>query len=109
MTDFLRALFPAAHPSAPSAPAVIESVVHAGGPVLAAIEHVVRGNASASDAITIVTAILEGVAFVDPAAAPIVTLAIDLAPIAGVLIASGVVKNGSGANADVLGRGGCRA
>ena len=99
----------AAHPPAPPPATAVQAAVTAGPSVLTAIEHVVMGQATADDALKIVNAILEGVAFVDPAAAPLVTLAIDLEPIAEVLIASGAVQPGSGANADPLGRGGRRS
>ncbi len=97
-----------AHPSVAADPvATAESAITAGAPVLAAIENVVAGKATAADAVTIVNAILEGVAFVDPAAAPVVTLVIDLEPIAETLIASGMVRPGApGEGQTDIGRGG---
>ena len=83
-------------------------VVEAGGGVLSSILNVANGHGSVSDAEVIVNAILQGVAFVDPAAAPVVTLVIDLEPIAVGLIQSGAITPGSGANRDPLGRGGRR-
>jgi hypothetical protein len=83
-------------------------MIEAGGGVMASILNVANGHGSVADAETIVNAILQGVAFVDPAAAPVVTLVIDLEPIAVALIQSGAVRPGSGANRDPLGRGGRR-
>lgn len=63
-------------------------------PAIQAILNVVQGKATAADAVTIVNAILEGVAFVDPATAPVITLIIDLEPFAETLIESGAVQPG---------------
>ena len=70
-------------------------MIEAGGSVMSSILNVANGHGSVSDAETIVNAILQGVAFVDPAAAPVVTLVIDLEPIALELIRSGVVRPGT--------------
>jgi hypothetical protein len=75
---------------------------------LSSILNVANGKASVADAETLVNAILEVVAFADPAAAPIVTVIIDLEPIAIGLIQSGAVRPGVGQNRDPLGRGGRR-
>ena len=106
--NLVSQLIPAAATSPAGPIAIVKDVATETPAVLTAILNVAQGKARAQDAITIVNAILEGVAFVDPAAAPIITLAIDLEPIALELIASGAVTPGSGANNDPLGRGGRR-
>ena len=83
-------------------------VIEAGGDVMLSILTVASGRGTVADAEVIVNAILQGVAFVDPAAAPVVTLIIDLEPIAVGLIQSGAVRPGVGMNRDPLGRGGRR-
>ena len=92
----------AAHPASPApAASVAKGVANtADESVLVAIEHVVMGTATSNDAITLVNAILAGVEFIDPATAPLVTLAIDLEPIAEVLIASGAVSIKPGASGE---------
>ena len=70
-------------------------MIEAGGGVMSSILNVANGHGSVADAEAIVNAILQGVAFVDPAAAPVVTLVIDLEPIALGLIRSGVVRPGT--------------
>ena len=75
-------------------------VIEAGSGVLSSILNVANGKATVGDAEAIANAILESVVFVDPVAAPVVTLIIDLEPIAVALIASGAVSPGVGMNQD---------
>ena len=71
---------------------IVRDVASEAPEILTAISDVAHGEATVDNAVAIVRAILQGVAFVDPAAAPIITLVIDLTPIAAELIASGVVR-----------------
>ena len=83
-------------------------VIEAGGGVLSSVLNVANGRGTVADAEVIVNAILQEVTFVDPTAAPIITLVIDLEPIAVGLIQSGAVRPGAKQNHDPLGRGGRR-